>query len=373
MATLSLKHIDKIYPNGTQAVFDFNLDIKDKEFICFVGPSGCGKSTTLRMIAGLEDITSGELWIDDQMVNDVSPKDRDIAMVFQSYALYPHMTVYENMAFGLRLRRVDRDVIAKKVKEAAEILGLIPYLERRPRELSGGQCQRVALGRAIVRDAKVFLMDEPLSNLDAKLRVSTRGELIKLHRRLNATTIYVTHDQIEAMTMATRIVCMKDGRIQQVGEPREIYGHPHNVFVGGFIGTPPMNFIEGSVDAKGVFTCAKDSTIKIEVPKGKVEILKDKGFIGKSVFLGIRPENIHDERDEIMFETYPNAVVNCEVKLSELLGAETNIYTEVGGCSLIASVASRSDLTFGSKVKLVFDMNKCHFFDTETEVNVADL
>lgn len=373
MATLSMKNINKIYPNGTQAVFDFNLDIADKEFICFVGPSGCGKSTTIRMIAGLEDITTGELWIDDKIVNDVSPKDRDIAMVFQSYALYPHMSVYENMAFGLRLRRVDRDVIAQKVAVAAEILGLTPYLDRKPRQLSGGQCQRVALGRAIVRDAKVFLMDEPLSNLDAKLRVSTRGELIRLHRRLNATTIYVTHDQIEAMTMATRIVCMKDGRIQQVGSPREIYGHPHNVFVGGFIGTPPMNFIEGTVAENGTFTCSKDTDVVIEVPQGKVKLLKEKGFINKKVFLGIRPENIHDERDEIIFEAYPNAVVDCKVKISELLGAETNIYTEVGGCSLIASVASRSDLTFDSEIKFVFDMNKCHFFDAETETNIADL
>jgi len=366
MATLSLKNINKIYPNGTQAVFDFNLEIKDKEFICFVGPSGCGKSTTLRMIAGLEDISAGELWIDDRMVNDVSPKDRDIAMVFQSYALYPHMSVYENMAFGLRLRRIDRDVIKEKVKQAAEILGLTPYLERKPRQLSGGQCQRVALGRAIVRDAKVFLMDEPLSNLDAKLRVSTRGELIKLHRRLNATTIYVTHDQIEAMTMASRIVCMKDGRIQQVGTPKEIYSHPHNVFVGGFIGTPPMNFIEGTASENGIFTTSKEN-VKIEIPQGKLQLLKDKNFIGKKIFLGIRPENIHDERDPIMFETYPNAVVDCKVKISELLGAETNIYTEVGGCGLIASVQSRSDLTFDSDVKLVFDMNKCHFFNPETE------
>lgn len=372
MATLSFKNINKIYPNGTQAVFDFNLEVQDKEFICFVGPSGCGKSTTLRMIAGLEEISAGELWIDDRMVNDVSPKDRDIAMVFQSYALYPHMSVYENMAFGLRLRRIDRDIIKEKVAQAAEILGLTPYLDRKPRQLSGGQCQRVALGRAIVRDAKVFLMDEPLSNLDAKLRVSTRGELIKLHRRLNATTIYVTHDQIEAMTMASRIVCMKDGRIQQVGTPKEIYAHPHNVFVGGFIGTPPMNFIEGTVDEKGIFTTSKEN-VKIEVPKGKLQLLKSKDFIGKKVYLGIRPENIHDERDPIMFETYPNAVVDCKVKISELLGAETNIYTEVGGCSLIASVDSRSDLTFDSDVKLVFDMNKCHFFDIESEINVADL
>ena len=372
MATLSFKNINKIYPNGTQAVFDFNLEVDHKEFICFVGPSGCGKSTTLRMIAGLEDISSGELWIDDRIVNDVSSKDRDIAMVFQSYALYPHMTVYENMAFGLRLRRINKDIIKQKVLEAAEILGLTPYLERKPRQLSGGQCQRVALGRAIVRDAKVFLMDEPLSNLDAKLRVSTRGELIKLHQRLGSTTIYVTHDQIEAMTMASRIVVMRDGRIQQVGAPKEIYAHPHNVFVGGFIGTPPMNFIQGIVSENGVFTTI-DGNHTVEVPEGKVQLLKDKNFIGKEVYLGIRPEHIHDERDEILFETYPNAIIDCQVKVSELLGAETNIYTELGGDSIIASVASRSDLTFDMPIKLVFDMNRCHFFDVETEINVADI
>jgi multiple sugar transport system ATP-binding protein len=319
MATLSLRNINKIYPNGTQAVFDFNLEIADKDFVCFVGPSGCGKSTTLRMIAGLENISSGELYINDRLVNDVAPKDRDIAMCFQSYALYPHMSVYENLAFGLRLRRVDRREINHRVKEAAQILGLTPYLQRKPRDLSGGQQQRVALGRAIVRHAKVFLMDEPLSNLDAKLRVSTRGELIKLHKRLGATTIYVTHDQIEAMTMATKIVVMKLGRIQQVGIPKEIYDHPANVFVGGFIGTPPMNFINGVVTEDGVFT-AQDGT-KIEVPAGKLELVKSKGFIGKQVFLGIRPEDIHDDSEPIMFETYPNAVVNCKVKIAELLGS----------------------------------------------------
>jgi multiple sugar transport system ATP-binding protein len=371
MATLSLRNINKIYPNGTQAVFDFNLEIADKDFVCFVGPSGCGKSTTLRMIAGLENISSGELYINDRLVNDVAPKDRDIAMCFQSYALYPHMSVYENLAFGLRLRRVDRREINHRVKEAAQILGLTPYLQRKPRDLSGGQQQRVALGRAIVRHAKVFLMDEPLSNLDAKLRVSTRGELIKLHKRLGATTIYVTHDQIEAMTMATKIVVMKLGRIQQVGIPKEIYDHPANVFVGGFIGTPPMNFINGVVTEDGVFT-AQDGT-KIEVPAGKLELVKSKGFIGKQVFLGIRPEDIHDDSEPIMFETYPNAVVNCKVKIAELLGSETNIYTEVSGCSVIAAVSARSDLSFDSEVKLVFDMNKCHFFDVESENNLEVL
>jgi multiple sugar transport system ATP-binding protein len=369
MATLSLRNINKIYPNGTQAVFDFNLEIQDKEFIVFVGPSGCGKSTTLRMIAGLEDISSGELYIDDRLVNDVAPKDRDIAMCFQSYALYPHMSVYENLAFGLRLRRVDKDEIDQRVREVAEMLGLTTYLQRKPRALSGGQCQRVALGRAIVRHAKVFLMDEPLSNLDAKLRVSTRGELIKLHRKLNATTIYVTHDQIEAMTMASRIVVMKDGRIQQVGAPVEIYNHPANTFVGGFIGTPPMNFINGMVDEKGTFKTL-DGQTKVKVPQGKVDALKEKGYLNKEIYLGIRPEDIHDDQEPILFETYPDAVVDCKVRISELLGADTNIYTEVGGCQVIASVGSRSDLTFDSEIKLVFDMNKCHFFDVDTELNI---
>ena len=371
MASLSLRNINKIYPNGTQAVFDFNLEIADKEFIVFVGPSGCGKSTTLRMIAGLEDISSGELYIDGRLVNDVESKNRDIAMCFQSYALYPHMTVYENLAFGLKLRRINKDEIDARVKEASRILGLDPYLNRKPRALSGGQQQRVALGRAIVRHAKVFLMDEPLSNLDAKLRVSTRGELIKLHRRLNATTIYVTHDQIEAMTMASRIVVMRDGRIQQIGAPKDIYAHPVNVFVGGFIGTPPMNFIEGVVSEDGIFKT--EGNVQIEVPKGKVEDIKKVNLIGKPILLGIRPEDIHDDQTPILFETYPNAVVTCKVKIAELLGADTNIYTEVGKSQVIASVPSRSDLTFDSEIKLVFDMNKCHFFDVESEKNILDL
>ena len=283
MSTLSLRNINKIYPNGVQAVFDFNLEIADKEFIVFVGPSGCGKSTTLRMVAGLEEISSGELYIDGELMNDVSAKDRGIAMVFQSYALYPHMTVYDNMAFGLVLRRVPRDEIQRRVKEAAEILGLTPYLKRKPKALSGGQRQRVALGRAIVRDAKVFLMDEPLSNLDAKLRVTMRTEITKLHRRIGSTTIYVTHDQTEAMTMASRIVVMCDGRIQQVGTPEEIYTNPSNVFVGGFIGTPPMNFIHGTIDEKGVFTTL-GGNYKVSVPAGKVEVLKEKVILVKKLF-----------------------------------------------------------------------------------------
>ena len=365
MSTLSLRNINKIYPNGVQAVFDFNLEIADKEFIVFVGPSGCGKSTTLRMVAGLEEISSGELYIDGELMNDVSAKDRGIAMVFQSYALYPHMTVYDNMAFGLVLRRVPRDEIQRRVKEAAEILGLTPYLKRKPKALSGGQRQRVALGRAIVRDAKVFLMDEPLSNLDAKLRVTMRTEITKLHRRIGSTTIYVTHDQTEAMTMASRIVVMCDGRIQQVGTPEEIYTNPSNVFVGGFIGTPPMNFIHGTIDEKGVFTTL-GGNYKVCVPAGKVEVLKEKGYIGKEVILGIRPEDIHDE--EVVFEAYPDAIVELTVDVSELLGADTNIYATMDGYPVTASVDARDDLVIGSKVKLALDMNKCHFFDAETEL-----
>ena len=366
MATLNLKNVNKIYPNGVQAVFDFNLDIADKEFIIFVGPSGCGKSTTLRMIAGLEDITSGELYIDDVLMNNVNPKDRGIAMVFQSYALYPHMTIYNNLAFGLQLRRIPREEIEARVAEAAKILGLEKLLDRYPRQLSGGQNQRVALGRAIVRHAKVFLMDEPLSNLDAKLRVTMRGELTKLHKKLGSTTIYVTHDQIEAMTMASRIVVMRDGRIQQVGSPKEIYDHPANVFVGGFIGTPPMNFIHGNVDEKGVFTTHDNQTVTI--PANKLEVLKENDYIGKEVILGIRPEEINDDQESL--ERCADSVIEVAVDVAELLGAETNIYATVGNDSIIASVPARDDLKVGSRVKLAFDMEHCHVFDLDTEMAV---
>jgi multiple sugar transport system ATP-binding protein len=291
MAELKLDHIYKIYDNNVTAVKDFNLHIEDKEFIVFVGPSGCGKSTTLRMIAGLEDISKGDFLIDGKRVNDVQPKDRDIAMVFQNYALYPHMTVYDNMAFGLKLRKFDKAEIDRRVKDAARILGLEEYLTRKPKALSGGQRQRVALGRAIVRDAKVFLMDEPLSNLDAKLRVAMRSEISKLHHRLQTTTIYVTHDQTEAMTMATRLVVMKDGIIQQVGTPKEVYDRPENVFVGGFIGSPAMNFVSGKVE-DGHFNLGSK---KVAIPEGKMKTLRDNGYVGKEVILGVRPEDLHDE------------------------------------------------------------------------------
>lgn len=370
MATVTMKNLNKVYDGNVHAVVDFNLNIKDKEFIVLVGPSGCGKTTTLRMVAGLEDITSGELRIDDEVVNDVAPKDRNIAMVFQSYALYPHMTVYDNMAFGLKLRKFSRDEIDRRVQNAAEILGLKPYLERRPKALSGGQRQRVALGRAIVRDAKVFLMDEPLSNLDAKLRVQMRSEIIKLTEKLGITTIYVTHDQIEAMTMATRIVVMKDGYVQQVGTPKDIYDFPNNIFVGGFIGTPPMNFIEGRVTEKGYFEVGdhKLGLSRLKVPEYHMEYLKEQKYLEKPIMMGIRPENIHDGVEEIAH--YPDSKVKVKVDVAELLGAETLINAVMHTQSLVARVDARIDIHMGDEIELAFDMNKSHFFDIETEQRI---
>src|SRR5690554_6084931 len=370
MATVTLKNLNKVYDGNVHAVVDFNLHVKDKEFIVLVGPSGCGKTTTLRMIAGLEDITSGELRIDDEIVNDIAPKDRNIAMVFQSYALYPHMSVYDNMAFGLKLRKFSRDDIERRVNNAAEILGLKALLNRKPKALSGGQRQRVALGRAIVRNAKVFLMDEPLSNLDAKLRVQMRAEIIKLTEKLGITTIYVTHDQIEAMTMASRIVVMKDGYIQQVGAPKEIYDNPNNIFVGGFIGTPPMNFIEGQVNDDGFFVCGdhKLGVSKIKVPEAKLKLLTEQNYVEKPIILGIRPEDIHDEN--IVLETYNDARVKLKVDVSELLGAETLINAVMNGQNLVAKVNARTDIHMGDDIEVAFDMNKCHFFDPETELRI---
>ncbi len=370
MATVSLTNINKVYDGNVHAVIDFNLKIKDKEFIVFVGPSGCGKTTTLRMVAGLEEITSGELKIDDEIVNDVAPKDRNIAMVFQSYALYPHMTVYDNMAFGLKLRKFSRDEIDRRVQHAAEILGLKPYLDRHPKALSGGQKQRVALGRAIVRDAKVFLMDEPLSNLDAKLRVQMRAEITKITQRLGITTIYVTHDQIEAMTMASRIVVMKDGVVQQIGSPKDIYDNPNNVFVGGFIGTPPMNFVEGVVTEDGYFEIGdhKVGITKLKVPAKKFELLENLNYIDKPIILGIRPEDIHDTEDA--FEKFADSKAKLRVDVAELLGAETNIYAEISGQNVVAKVDARVDLRMDDSVVLAFNMNKCHFFDAETEQRI---
>ncbi|MCR4755947.1 MAG: sn-glycerol-3-phosphate ABC transporter ATP-binding protein UgpC, partial [Lachnospiraceae bacterium] len=326
MASLSLKNICKKYPNGFEAVKDFNLEIADKEFVIFVGPSGCGKSTTLRMIAGLEDITSGELKIGDRVVNDVEPKDRDIAMVFQNYALYPHMTVYDNMAFGLKLRKVPKQDIDKMVREAAKILDLEKLLDRRPKALSGGQRQRVAMGRAIVRNPKVFLMDEPLSNLDAKLRVQMRTEIAKLHQRLGTTIIYVTHDQTEAMTLGTRIVVMKDGVVQQVDTPQNLYDKPCNLFVAGFMGSPQMNFLDAEVVVDGDKASLSIADQLIELPPAKAKKVIDGGYAGKTVTFGIRPEDVDDSE---MVVSTSKAVFESTINVYELLGAEVYLYFDL--------------------------------------------
>ncbi|WP_342981020.1 MULTISPECIES: sn-glycerol-3-phosphate ABC transporter ATP-binding protein UgpC [unclassified Ruminococcus] len=370
MASLSLQHINKTYPNGFQAVKDFNLEIEDKEFIIFVGPSGCGKSTTLRMIAGLEEISGGTLKIGDKVMNDVEPKDRDIAMVFQNYALYPHMTVYDNMAFGLKLRKVPKDQIDKAVREAARILDLEKLLDRKPKALSGGQRQRVAMGRAIVRNPKVFLMDEPLSNLDAKLRVQMRIEISKIHQRLGATIIYVTHDQTEAMTLGTRIVVMKDGVVQQVDTPQHLYEQPGNLFVAGFMGSPQMNFLDAQIAEKGGDLIAKVGEYDVVIPAAKAKVLKDGGYVGKTVVLGIRPEDIHDS--QMFIEASPSAPMTSTVKVYELLGAEVFLYFDVNGTQVTARVDPRTNSKTGDTIKFAFDMEKSHFFDKETELTICN-
>ncbi|MCR5348468.1 MAG: sn-glycerol-3-phosphate ABC transporter ATP-binding protein UgpC [Bacilli bacterium] len=405
LAYVSLRHVDKIYDNNVQAVFDFNLDIAKKEFIVFVGPSGCGKSTTLRMIAGLEDISRGELWIDGEYSNDRTPKDRDIAMVFQSYALYPHMTVYNNMAFGLKIRHLPREEIDRRVREAARILQIEEYLDRKPKALSGGQRQRVALGRAIVRNAKVFLMDEPLSNLDAKLRVQMRSEIIKLHESLGATTIYVTHDQTEAMTMASRIVVMKKGYIQQIGSPIDIYNDPANLFVATFIGSPAMNIMLAKYNAGAVtlsngieikldpkFVKAHDEFYKkaIEEGEAKVKELQEKvnSLRGKDAELegelkaaqdkleadkaalqgehdicyGIRPEDIHDAAEHKSSVSY-----EVEVAVAELLGHEYYIHSNFGGIDMVAKIPLVHEIKIGDTMKLAFNFGKAHIFDPISE------
>lgn len=364
MAEIKLQNISKIYNGKVKAVDDFNLEIKDGEFVVFVGPSGCGKSTTLRMVAGLEEISEGNFIIDGKKMNDVAPKDRDIAMVFQNYALYPHMSVFENMAFGLKLRKYPKDEIKERVMNAAKILGLEKYLDRKPKALSGGQRQRVALGRAIVRNAKVFLMDEPLSNLDAKLRVQMRAEISKLHKRLGATTIYVTHDQTEAMTMADKIVVMKDGVVQQIGSPKEIYDNPDNVFVGEFIGSPAMNSLRGTFK-DGYFKVGKQ---KVKVVESKRKVLEEQGYNGKEIILGIRPEDLHDE--QIVIDSYKDSVVDLNIEVFELLGAETILYSKFEGQDLVARIDSRTNVETGQTIKLAFDMNKVHFFDNVTEKRI---
>ncbi len=386
MSGLLLKGINKRYPSGVQAVFDFCLDIRDKEFIVLVGPSGCGKSTTLRMIAGLEEISDGELYIDGKLVNDVVPKDRDIAMVFQNYALYPHMTVYDNMAFGLKLRKVPKEIINEKVQAAAEILGIKDYLSRKPKALSGGQRQRVALGRTIVREPKVFLLDEPLSNLDAKLRASMRTEISKLHARLATTFIYVTHDQVEAMTMGTRIVVMKDGFMQQVDTPQNLYDYPVNLFVAGFIGTPQMNFFKESTltseDGKIYVNFVGNN--KILLPKTVAARIKNANEyidIGKPVTLGVRPEDIH--QDQMFISSSPETLVKARIDVIEKLGAETQVYCELdyegkessvidNSTQMIAKISSRAVVTLNDVIDLAFDAHHLHLFDGETEASILE-
>ena len=369
MASLSLKNVTKAYPNGFVAVKDFNLEIADKEFVIFVGPSGCGKSTTLRMVAGLEDISSGEFYIDGKLMNDVEPKDRDIAMVFQNYALYPHMSVYDNMAFGLKLRKTPKDEIDKLVHEAAKILDLEHLLDRKPKALSGGQRQRVAMGRAIVRNPKVFLMDEPLSNLDAKLRVQMRVEISKLHQRLGTTIIYVTHDQTEAMTLGTRIVVMKDGVVQQVDTPQNLYQKPQNLFVAGFMGSPQMNFLDAVVEVKGDVANLKIAGKSIPLPAAKSKKLIDGGYNGKTVTFGIRPEDVYDSE---AFVSSAPCVFESTIKVYELLGAEVYLYFDLAEFPITARVDSRTSARPGDTVKFAFDVEKIHVFDKETEQTITN-
>ena len=360
-----LRDVNKVYPNGYHAVYDFNIEIEKGEFIVLAGPSGCGKSTTLRMIAGLEEISTGDLIINGKRVNDVAPKDRDLAMVFQNYALYAHMTVYHNMAFSLTIRKVDPAEIHARVMKAAEILGLVPYLNRKPKQLSGGQRQRVACGRAIVRDPVVFLLDEPLSNLDAKLRGTMRKELMLLHDRLNATFIYVTHDQIEALTLASRIVVMKDGYVQQIATPKEMFDNPENLFVAGFIGTPPMNFFNGNIDSELEHFIHEESGMKFKLTKHQQEICKD--YAGKKVVMAIRPEYVYI--DDAHLNENKESTFDMKVDLTEYLGAYHLVYGVLGGTTLISKVYTRSEIK-GTQLKACFDMNYVHFFDVETEKRI---
>ncbi len=372
MASVSLKNIYKVYSGGVTAVSDFTLDIEDKEFVVLVGPSGCGKSTTLRMVAGLEEISDGELYIGDKLVNDVAPKDRDIAMVFQNYALYPHMTVYDNMAFGLKLRKTPKDEIKRRVEAAAHILDISYLLNRKPKALSGGQRQRVALGRAIVREPKVFLMDEPLSNLDAKLRVAMRTEITKLHQRLQTTFIYVTHDQTEAMTMGSRICIMKDGFIQQVDTPQNNYDYPNNKFVAGFIGSPQMNFFDVKLVSEngGVYALFGDN--KIRVPEEKVAKFVDESYVGKEVTMGIRPENITDNPERVA--AHPDAQMKVHIEVTELMGSETYLYFTTTGKeeNIIARVDPRTHTRMGDDTVVALDTSRLHFFDKETEATLLN-
>jgi len=367
MAEVSIENVTKVYPGGVVAVKDANLVVEDREFLVLVGPSGCGKSTTLRMVAGLEEITQGIIKIGERIVNDVPPKDRDIAMVFQNYALYPHMSVYKNMAFGLKLRGFPKAEIDKRVQEAAKILGITELLDRKPKALSGGQRQRVAVGRAIVRKPAAFLFDEPLSNLDAKLRVEMRAELAKLHHRLQTTTIYVTHDQVEAMTLGDRIVVLNDGIIQQVAPPLVLYDQPANMFVAGFIGTPPMNFLKGSLMREGDRTYFKFDGAKVKLPRDLSSRIG--AYMGKEITFGVRPENVlvkgHTDVQE------DENVVSSQVTVVEPLGDEQTIYLQTGGQDFIAKVDSHVRLSVGDNVSMVVDVARAHIFDQASGENVS--
>ncbi len=373
MAGLVLRNISKVYPGGFTAVKDLSLEIKDKEFLVLVGPSGCGKTTTLRMIAGLEDISAGELYIGDRLVNAVSPKDRDIAMVFQNYALYPHLSVYDNMAFGLKLRKTPKGEIRQHVLEAAHILDLEGLLERKPKELSGGQCQRVALGRAMVRKPKVFLMDEPLSNLDAQLRTQMRIEIAKLHKNLETTFIYVTHDQTEAITMGTRIVVMKDGLVQQIDSPQHLYNYPANMFVAGFIGNPKMNFLEAQIIEQRNAVFARLGDFFLPVPATRVSALKKKGYLGRKVILGIRSEHLAAvNAAEVLPGRYSEPTLPGRLVFTELRGAETYQYIQLNGQEVVARAESEHQAEDGQEMKVNLKMDKVHLFDPERGVNIED-
>ncbi len=362
MASVTYKHVYKRY-GDVEVIKDLNLDVEDKEFVVFVGPSGCGKSTSLRMLAGLEEISEGEILIGDRVVNDVPPKDRDIAMVFQSYALYPHMTVYDNMAFGLKLRKTPKDEIDRRVKEAADILGLSSLLDRKPKALSGGQRQRVAVGRAIVREPAVFLMDEPLSNLDAKLRVTARAEISKLHQRLGTTFIYVTHDQVEAMTMGDRIAVLADGILQQVDSPRNLYNRPDNIFVAGFIGSPSMNFFNGTLVAEEGDLFVDTGDFRAKLPESRKKGCDE--YIGKEIVLGVRPEHVH--APEYAPPNISPSPVHGVVEVVELLGAELHLIVNSGTNSFVATVDPRMDVHMDNEIDLVLDMSAAHLFDKSTE------
>ncbi len=363
MAQVRIKNISKMYPGDVIAVNNVSLDIADKEFVVLVGPSGCGKSTTLRMIAGLETVTKGEIYINGQMVNGVPAKNRDIAMVFQNYALYPHMSVYDNLAFGLRLRHFPSSEVERRVREAAEVLGITDRLKRKPKELSGGERQRVAVGRAIVRKPKAFLFDEPLSNLDAKLRVQMRMEIQKLHNRLQSTMIYVTHDQVEALTLGDRIVVMKDGLIQQIADPISLYESPSNKFVAGFIGSPPSNFLRGKITPKNGELYFMDEGIRLKVLKQHHEKLSP--YINQDVFLGMRPEDVYDKL--FAQDASEEFIITATVELVEPMGSEIYLYFSVGRNNFIARVSNQDTATANQDLQLVFDMSKAHFFDPRTE------